>query len=143
MTALLQRISNFILEQKLCQAEDHILLAISGGPDSVFLAFAMRLLGYKIGLAHINYQLRGEESEQEEALVRNYASIWEVPLFVKNLNTREIVEDSKGSLQEVARKIRYDFFEKIPGSPSGSLPFAMFLQEASTDTTSIGISCTR
>lgn len=113
MSPLLKRISAFIHDQQLCQPEDRILLAISGGPDSVFLAYAMRQLGYDTGLIHINYQFRGAESNREEALVRQYAKAWEVPLFVKKPAAKKQVEASKGSLQEVARKIRYDFFEKI------------------------------
>lgn len=112
VSELLTRISNLITEQSLCTNEGRILVAISGGPDSVFLAYVMQELGYQIGLAHINYQLRGAESDQEETLVRNYAKNWGVPLFVKSLNAKELIDNSKDSLQEVARRIRYDFFEE-------------------------------
>lgn len=109
---LKSRIKDFILEHSLCKVEDKMLVAISGGPDSVFLAYAMQELGYQVALAHVNYQLRGDESDQEEILVRKYAAMWQIPLFVKKLDTQEIVDNSKDSLQEVARKIRYDFFEE-------------------------------
>ncbi len=113
MNSLLQRISGFIERHTLCESDHRILLAISGGPDSVFLAFALQKLKYEIALVHINYQLRGQESDQEEALVRKYAADWEVPLFVKKLETKSQVGAGKDSLQVVARRIRYDFFEKI------------------------------
>ncbi|RMG74392.1 MAG: tRNA lysidine(34) synthetase TilS, partial [Bacteroidetes bacterium] len=109
---LLRQIEQAIREYALLPAGGRVLVAISGGPDSVFLAWALRELGYEIGLAHINYQLRGEDSEREEALVRQYAQDWGVPLFVQRADPRPLVELGQDSLQMVARKIRYTFFEE-------------------------------
>lgn len=113
MEPILQRIADFIQRQELAIAGDRILVAISGGADSVFLAYALKQLGYEIGLAHINYQLRGEESDEEEALVRQYADTWKVPLYVLNEDTPSLLQFEKDSLQQVARRIRYEFFEEL------------------------------
>ena len=113
LNSILSRIANFIEKHQLCHAGQKILIATSGGPDSICLAFAMKELGYQIGLAHINYQFRGKESDSEEMLVRAFAEKLGVPVYVKSLDTSPLVSESKDSLQQVARRIRYDFFEKI------------------------------
>jgi len=113
LETLYKDIALFIQEQHLCASTDRILVAISGGPDSVFLAFALQKLGYEIGLAHVNFQLRGEESDAEETLVRQLAEQWQVPIFVKKVDTKAVVQLEKKSTQEVARQLRYDFFEEM------------------------------
>ncbi|MEM9722390.1 MAG: tRNA lysidine(34) synthetase TilS [Bacteroidota bacterium] len=110
---LFKQIQQFIDENQLMRSEDSVLVAISGGPDSVFLAWALHSLGYKISLAHVNYHLRGADSDAEEALVRAYAAEWKVPVFVKELSGKDWDAKESDSLQMYARKVRYDFFEKI------------------------------
>ena len=107
------KIREAITRYQLFEDDDYILVGVSGGPDSVFLAYILRYLGYKIGLAHVNYQLRGDESEADEVLVRQYAAQWDVPIFVNKTNTSEILAHTTDSMQMVAREIRYTFFEQI------------------------------
>lgn len=91
-----------------------VLVAVSGGPDSVLLLHAVHRLGYEVGIAHCNYQLRGEDSEAEEALVRRYAEELGVRLHAVRFDTKSAVAESKGeSLQLVARNLRYAFFEQL------------------------------
>lgn len=90
-----------------------ILVAISGGADSVCLAFLLLRQGFELGLAHVNYQLRGEESEADEQYVRLLAQTWQVPIFVHRADTAQLAAAQKKSIQVVAREIRYAFFEEL------------------------------
>lgn len=90
-----------------------VLVAISGGPDSVFLAWALHKLGYDIALAHVNYGLRGEESEAEARLVTRYAVQWGIPLHLLEIDPLVFQSADKNSLQMKARTLRYDFFERL------------------------------
>jgi len=90
-----------------------ILVGISGGPDSVYLAFLLYTAGFKISLAHVNYGLRNLDSVKEEALIEAYAKEWKVPIYIKRENPKDRMLDSKDSLQQIAREIRYSFFEEL------------------------------
>ncbi|MCB0854176.1 MAG: hypothetical protein KDD63_18250, partial [Bacteroidetes bacterium] len=81
----LQDIRTFIHEKGLIRENEKLLVAISGGPDSVFLAYALKTLGYTIGLVHINYQLRGKTSDDEEKLIIEYADSWNVPVYYRRM----------------------------------------------------------
>ena len=115
---LLGKLQNTIETHALCEKGDRILVAISGGPDSVFLAWALHQLGYEVGLAHVNYQMRAEDSDQEQALVESYGQRWGVPVYLKKVEGRTLTEGSKASFQTVARQIRYAFFEEIQAKHS-------------------------
>jgi len=106
-------ISKFIHSNKLISKNQKILVAVSGGADSLFLAYVLQKLGYEIGMAHVNFQLRGEESNEDEKCVKEYAEKWNIPVFVQKCDTQAIVEQEKSSIQVIARKLRYDFFEEI------------------------------
>jgi tRNA(Ile)-lysidine synthase len=106
-------IAYFIEKQQLISPKDKILVAVSGGADSLFLAFALKHLGYEIAIAHVNFQLRGEESNEDEKCVQEYAHRWEIPFFVKRFETQAIVAASNASLQVIARELRYAFFEEV------------------------------
>ena len=95
-------------------SEDHwVLLAVSGGPDSValllmFLAWQQKL-PLTLGVCHINYGLRGEESDRDAEFVERFCSRWQVPLFQHRLDLQATPGWAKGrSLQQVAREIRYE-----------------------------------
>lgn len=110
---LLGKLQNTIETHSLCEEGDRILVAISGGPDSVFLAWALHQLGYEVGLAHINYQMRGEDSDQEQALVESYGQAWDLPVYTKKVEGKSLSEGNKTSFQVLAREVRYAFFEEI------------------------------
>jgi len=104
------KITHFISRSQLFSRDDHLLVAISGGLDSVVLTHILLNLNYRIQLAHINYNLRGEESAKDEELVKELAEEQGLKLHILNCSP----PDSKGSsLQEEARAIRYDWLEKI------------------------------
>ena len=79
----------------------------------MLLAYSLQKLGYKIAIAHCNFQLRGAESEAEEALVKAFSEKNKLPFFVKKFDTQTIVAETHSSIQVVARNLRYAFFEEI------------------------------
>ncbi|MGQ9864116.1 MAG: tRNA lysidine(34) synthetase TilS [Bacteroidia bacterium] len=96
-----------LLHQKLGFIPSSALIACSGGPDSVACASLLREIGVSIALAHVNYKLR-PEAIQEQQLVQNLATQWNVPLYIL-----EVSNPPKGSTQEKARQIRYQWLSKI------------------------------
>lgn len=98
---------NFNLKDK------RILVAISGGVDSMVLATLFYQLNYDIILAHCNFQLRGEESDQDEVFVRNFGENLAVKTIVKRFDTSQFSAESKLNTQLSARKLRYDWFNEI------------------------------
>ena len=88
-------------------AEKRVLVAISGGLDSVVLAHWLHAAGITIELAHVNYGLRGKESDLDEQLVRDLSQALGVPVWV--LDARNVQKPS-GSIQPWARKLRYEWF---------------------------------
>lgn len=90
-----------------------ILVAVSGGVDSMVLASLLRESGYAVVVAHCNYQLRGVDSDADEMLVRNWCAQHNIPVHVKQVNTKRLAETSNSSVQMVAREERYSFFEEL------------------------------
>jgi len=90
-----------------------LLLAISGGIDSMVLVHLFKALGYDIYMAHCNFGLRGEESDGDENFVRKYAAENNIPIFVTHFNTRALAYDAKVSIQIAARQLRYAWFDEL------------------------------
>ncbi|MDI9358683.1 MAG: tRNA lysidine(34) synthetase TilS [Phycisphaerales bacterium] len=89
-----------------------ILLAISGGIDSMVLLDMLIKTQVPIILAHVNFQLRSE-SDHDELFIRQHADHTHIPLFVKKVNMEEELHQRKCSIQECARIVRYEWFEKL------------------------------
>jgi tRNA(Ile)-lysidine synthase len=90
-----------------------ILLASSGGLDSSVLAHLFKANNIPFILAHVNFQLRGEESERDEKFVIELGKRLSVQVFVKKFETTEYAEINKLSIQEAAREIRYNWFSEL------------------------------
>ena len=108
-----EKFDAFISENNLFCTTDRILIAISGGLDSVVLATLMKKSNYDIALAHCNFHLREEESNRDEAFVRNWAKENNVQLFVKEFDTYQYMKDNKLSLEMAARDLRYEWFSSL------------------------------
>jgi len=104
---------SFILEKQLFPEGDKVLLAISGGMDSMAMAELFHLSGYHFAFAHCNFKLRGEESDGDEVFVREEANRYGVQCYCREFNTAEIAKERGISIQMAARDLRYNFFEEI------------------------------
>ena len=88
----------------------HYFLAVSGGHDSMLLLDICRRNSFSITVLHVNYQLRGEESNGDQAFVEAYCQLHSIPIHVHRVDLKEKLI-SGGNLQQLARKERYDFFQ--------------------------------
>ena len=91
----------------------HILVACSGGVDSVTLAHLCKDLHLNFAMAHCNFKLRGADSEADEVFVAELAQKLEVPFFCKHFDTYMLQKEAKGSVQMVARTLRYEWFQHL------------------------------
>lgn len=92
---------------------NHFLIAVSGGMDSIVLAYLMKQIGAHCTIAHVNFQLRGAESERDENFVRAFAAAWDIPFLVHKFETAKYAETYKMGIQEAAREIRYAWFDTL------------------------------
>lgn len=93
--------------------KDSILVAVSGGVDSMVLLSLFQESGFRVAVAHCNYQLRGKDSDKDEQLVCEWCLKQRIPFYVKRIPTLKLVEASDSSIQMVARNERYSFFEEL------------------------------
>lgn len=111
--SLLQRFINYIQQQNLFQKKDRLILAVSGGADSVALTELCFQAGFDFEIAHCNFQLRGEESERDEKFVVQLAERYHKNISVEKFETKKYAEENKISIQVAARELRYKWFLKI------------------------------
>jgi tRNA(Ile)-lysidine synthase len=109
-------INGIVFSKNLIDPADRILVALSGGPDSVCLTYLLYDLrqkySLKLHLAHVNYKLRGEDSEKDQEFCCNLAEKLNLPLTVKTCDLRHI-KQAGGNLQAEARKGRMLFFDEL------------------------------
>src|SRR5437879_3195630 len=103
----------FIEDKKLFSPKDKILLAVSGGVDSVVMAELFHRSDYRFAIAHCNFQLRGKESDKDEQFVKQLAEKYKVPFYSKRFDTVRYANENKLSIQEAARNLRYGWFSKM------------------------------
>ena len=84
-----QRVQRFIEGKSLISIHDKVLVALSGGADSVALLRVLLALGYRCECAHCNFHLRGEESDRDESFVSNLCEQWKVKLHLVHFDTIE------------------------------------------------------
>lgn len=107
------KLSDFITDNQLFTTADKLLLAVSGGIDSMAMSEALFNLGYIIAIAHVNYRLRDGESDEDEKFVQHWAEINGIDCFIKQFKTRQIAAAQKKGIQETARKLRYEWFKEL------------------------------
>jgi len=90
-----------------------VLLAVSGGLDSMVLVYLFQQLHYEIGVAHCNFQLRGLESFEDQNFIQNYAKANSIPIFITQFDTQAFAQDYKLSIQVAARELRYNWFYEL------------------------------
>lgn len=111
--SLLQRFKEFIAKEQLFAAHNRLLLAVSGGVDSVVLCALCSEAGYDFVIAHCNFRLRGEESERDEAFVRALGERYGKEVMVKQFDTAAYAAQRKVSIQVAARELRYEWFGEL------------------------------
>jgi tRNA(Ile)-lysidine synthase len=113
---MLKRIRKTIADCSLLERGDHLLVAVSGGPDSVALLRAMVLLSseYELRLttAHLNHGLRGAEAQREEAFVRSLCAGMGIACICKTADIRILQKGRGMSLEEIGREQRYRFLDE-------------------------------
>lgn len=92
---------------------DRLLLAVSGGVDSMALCSLCREAGFIFSIAHCNFGLRGEESRRDETFVERLGEQYGVETFLKRFDTEKYAAGQRLSTQEAARKLRYAWFEEL------------------------------
>jgi tRNA(Ile)-lysidine synthase len=110
---LTDRFRQYIKKEDLFNAGDQLLLAVSGGVDSVVLCELCYQCGFSFAIAHCNFGLRGEESERDERFVQAVSEKYKVKFFVKRFDTGRYAEDHKVSIQVAARELRYAWFNQL------------------------------
>ena len=110
---MLDGFEKYIEENELFSHNDKLLLAVSGGVDSMVMMALMAAAGYKFGVAHCNFQLRGKESDEDELLVEREAKRLGVEFYNKRFDTTAEMERTGESMEMAARRIRYQWFREL------------------------------
>ena len=110
---MLQKLAKHIDEQFPFLKEKKLLVAISGGVDSVVLTHLLHQLHFNISLAHCNFNLRGTESDLDEVFVKELGESLNIQTFTTHFNTNKYAVKNKLSTQLAARELRYNWFNSL------------------------------
>jgi len=119
-----ERVLHFIQKHHLISREQPLLVAVSGGPDSVclihILANLQEKLGVKLHIAHLDHQLRGADSAADAQYVSDLAQRLGIPATVEQRDVKAFKTQQRVSLEEAAREVRYAFLAQVAGSIGAS-----------------------
>ncbi|MEO8236008.1 MAG: tRNA lysidine(34) synthetase TilS [Flavobacterium sp.] len=110
---MLEKLKNHLSKTFPFLENKKILLATSGGIDSMVMLDLFQKLNYNIAIAHCNFQLRGLESFGDQQFVQDYASNNNIPAFITHFDTENFAKDYKLSTQIAARELRYNWFYEL------------------------------
>jgi tRNA(Ile)-lysidine synthase len=113
MESLFTNFEKYIAENSLLSADDRVLVAVSGGVDSMVLLSLMARTGREIAVAHCNFGLRGKEADEDEVAVQQTAQSLGVPFFNRRFDTLGEMERTGEGVQAAARRLRYTWFEEL------------------------------
>lgn len=108
-----QFVANIEKDLKIVPSQNRLLLAVSGGLDSVVMTHLCYKAGFSIAIAHCNFQLRGDESVRDEQFARQLAGKYAIPIHVNTFDTATYATNNQLSIQLAARKLRYDWFGSL------------------------------
>ncbi|WP_370398013.1 tRNA lysidine(34) synthetase TilS [Tenacibaculum dicentrarchi] len=110
---MLQQLAKHIDHNFLFLKDKKLLIAISGGVDSVVLTHLLNQLKYDISLAHCNFQLRSDQSDLDEKFIKDLGKELEISVFSTLFETSKYAAKNKLSTQLAARKLRYNWFDEL------------------------------
>jgi tRNA(Ile)-lysidine synthase len=110
---MLQKFQNHLLDHFQFLIGKKLLLATSGGIDSMVMVHLLHQLNYKIAIVHCNFQLRGTESFDDQNFVQDYAAANDLQVFITQFDTKAFADDFKLSTQVAARELRYNWFYEV------------------------------
>lgn len=110
---MLQKFKKHITKEFPFLKDTKLLIAISGGVDSVVLFHLLHKLNYDVSLAHCNFKLRGKESDLDEEFIKNLNQISSNQIFTIIFDTEKYAKEHKLSTQIAARELRYNWFQKL------------------------------
>ena len=113
---MLLQFQQFVKEKKLFSKEQTILVAVSGGIDSMVLLQLLLQSGYKIAVAHCNFKLRGEESDGDAQFVHSFCLENKIVIHSTEFETEKLAKQNQQSIQGTARELRYNFFQELCSS---------------------------
>jgi tRNA(Ile)-lysidine synthase len=103
----------YIEENRLVRKGDSVLVAVSGGIDSMVMTDLFLKSGFRFGIAHCNFCLRKSESDKDEEMVSKFAAKHNIPFYSIRFRTEDYAEENGISIEMAARELRYEWFEKI------------------------------
>ena len=109
---MIARFKDLVSEHSLFTQNNRLILALSGGIDSVALFHLLRLTGFKFEVAHVNYGLRGDDSNKDELFAKSICDKYGVVFHLKKIKP-DYWENENFSIQNEARNIRYAFFNQL------------------------------
>jgi tRNA(Ile)-lysidine synthase len=118
--AIIERVENFMVNELLVDDGASILIAVSGGVDSVALLDILSIIsyerGYLLNVVHVNHQLRGDDSKRDERHVRALAERYHVGCHSTSVNVKDFANRHSLSIEEASRELRYKFFRQTSGT---------------------------
>lgn len=113
MDSIVKKVLSFIKSEGLFSPDSRIIVAVSGGADSVMLLRVLVSAGFDCVAAHCNFHLRGDESDRDQSFVESLCAELSVPLEIVHFQTEEYASRHKLSIEMAARELRYGWFEQI------------------------------
>ncbi len=121
--SIIEKVEEFLVKEMYIDHTSRVLLAVSGGVDSIVLLDCMAVLSdkYKFGLfvAHYNHKLRGEASDRDEQFVKSVCQSYNIPFYSANGKVKQFAEKNSMSIETAARFLRYSYFERTVRTISG------------------------
>lgn len=118
---MLNQFTRFIEQHRLCRPDQRVFVAVSGGIDSMVLLHLLVEAGYSVEVVHVNFGLRGDESNGDQAFVQQQAARLQVPFQTRAVSTNNYATTHKVSIQMAARDLRRQWFSELLASNPGSV----------------------